>query len=289
MPKDNYRFRLGAGGVILVLMFAAGGSAVADPPEGVTLQLNVTCNGESNIRRVVNWPMIVDVALTNTDAMNALLDDLAKRPGTSDPAQTKASSRGITVGSSATSAAALFHFTVTEAGKPARSIRAQALPPVTGSAPNGITVDGHNAFRVSFTVDPGELRGQMGHTLTLEVRLEPKPAEVEQIEAKPLQIQYVREQDLNPVEKVVGHYMAGSYFIAMKQYAKAAPWADRLEKEVPQLAETLRAEMYLGSGDKAKAREACRNALKLYVKASEGEKDAEPPVYLFELLNRIDR
>jgi hypothetical protein len=259
--------------------------------DGETLQIGVTSNGNTTARQVADWPTLLQVTLSNPDAMNALLDQIAARDSKNRPVNPTGSRKvaSVSIGTEAKPAATLIRFTAELNGKARHPITAHLFPAAAGEGDRGTTLDGRTALRVSFGIEPKELKAKAGDIVTLTPALAEKIPGVKGIVQKSLRLKMVSENQLDAMEKVQAQYMAGEFYALSKGYQKVAPWADLLEKTTPQLAAVLRTEMYLGLGDMVKAHDFCRQALALYEKNSKGEHEAEPPLYLFELLKRTEQ
>ena len=255
--------------------------------EDATLEIGVTSNGETSVRQVAGWPIVLQVTLANPDAMNALLDNIAKEHQKNSPTPDKVP--GIPVGSESKPLASLIRFTaVSGRGKSEHPVAARLLLSAFHEAPKATTLDGRTAFRAQFGIEPKDLGSKPGESIVISATVTEKIPGVATVVSKPLRIELVAETRLGPLARIQAQYLAGEYYVFSQQYKKAAPWAERLDK-MPQLAAVLRAEMYLGLGETTKAREACRQAIALYATNSQGDPETEPPIYLFELLKRIEQ
>jgi hypothetical protein len=259
------------------------GPLIAAPPGDVLM--TVTSNGESKIRHPVGYPLAIDVTLSNPAASNLILDAITAQ---SEQRKSRPQEADVpVVGVGANDKPILKAITLSITG-PAKN----APHPLVENKMVGVAIrlDGHDSARIVYGFDVSDLPTKSGAKLVIAAKLDETAIEPRRtaVDSKPLRIELISPNELDPRQKIAADYAAGRYFIADQKYNEVAPCADRLERSCPQLGAALRAEMYFGLGDMPKAREACRQALTLYAQNVKGETDAEPPMYLFELLKQID-
>ena len=275
----------------IIWLFSLPGRQITAAETEGEIMLRVSSNGNSIIRHPIGYPLVIEVTLSNPTSGNLILDAIAaqaaqKKSGPSQSSNTETNIPVVVVGSTDKPAATAISFSITGAKKTGPHMLAESKK----AAPSSVRLDGHQSLTARYGFDAADLPGKaVGH---IEISAKLDPASIVPkgaiVSSKSLKIEFIKANELKPARKIAADYAAGRYFIIDEKYQDAAPYADALEKNCPQLAAVLRAEMYYGLGDVAKAREACRRALTLYAQNVKGETDAEPPIYLFELLKQID-
>ncbi len=260
------------------------------------LDLDLFANGERKFKHAREFPLSIEVVLSNPTATNIFLENQAQLfPSKSESAGgRKPDPQKVpvtTVGSKDRPVASRITFKAFDQNHKEVPSFSPRLLKSSVNSPAEIRLDGSNSESLYFGLLPDELEkfgaGPIEIIALVKQTLPEDASKEKEIKSTPLKLTICSANELTEGEKLQLNYLSGKFFLAEEQYSRVASYADFLEKDCPQPANVLRAQMYIGMKDFPKAKVACKKAIDLYAENTRDEPGVEPPTFLFHLMNKI--